>query len=104
MEMTIADVIDRYTILVIKDENELSVKDELEVRRILENPLFWKLLFGLVAAIVVLSIYVSMRRTNMAMPKDPDDYGYQRGWDDSSGDHHELTPKEKLEQVRRGNR
>jgi len=81
-----------------------AVKDELEVRRVLENPFFWKVLFGLIAAIIALSIYVSMRRANKAIPTGPDGYGYQRGSDDGSGGHHELTPEEMLEQIQRRNR
>lgn len=74
-----------------------AVRDELEVRRILENPLFWKLLFALIAAIIVLSIYVSMRRAtrNMTMPQDDNRYDrVPRG---------DLTPDEMLELVKRRN-
>ena len=80
-----------------------ALKDELVVRGILENPIFWKLLFGLVSAVIALSTYLSMRRAKKALPTDLDDYGDRRGWDDGSGGRHELTPAEMLEQVRRKN-
>lgn len=79
-----------------------AVKDELAVRRILENPTFWKLLFFVIAAVIVLSIYVSMRRATRSMRMSADDN--QQNRDGGRAKRRELTPDQMLEQVRRQNR
>ena len=79
-----------------------AVKDELDVQRILDNPTFWKLLFFVIAAVIALSIYVSMRRATRSMAMRSDDY--QQSRDDGRARRRELTPDEMLEQVRRRNR
>lgn len=75
-----------------------AVKDEIEIRRILENPLFWKLVVGLIAGITVLTTFFSVRRANKSMPPDQDDYDYNRVAPDK------MTQDEMLEQVKRRNR
>ncbi|MGI9272261.1 MAG: hypothetical protein ACR2QT_10830 [Woeseiaceae bacterium] len=79
-----------------------AVKDELEVRRILENPTFWKVLFFLIAGLIVLSIYVSMRRATRSM-RMSSDYDRQ-SWDDRPTRPRDMSPDDMLEQVRRQNR
>jgi hypothetical protein len=79
-----------------------AVKDELEVRRILENPTFWKALFFVIAAMIALSIYVSMRRATRSMRMSSNDD--RENWDVGRVRPRESTPDEMLEQVRRHNR
>jgi hypothetical protein len=81
-----------------------AVKDEFEVRRILENPLFWKLLFFVVTAVIVVSIYVSVRRATRSMAMESEDYVDRRSADRGPVARRELTPEEMLKQVRRRNR
>ena len=80
-----------------------AVKDEFEVRRILENPLFWKLLFGLVVAVIMLSVNISRRRAKRSLKMESDDYVDRRSVDRGPVARRELTPEEMLEQVRRRN-
>ena len=80
-----------------------AVKDEFEVRRILENPLFWKLLFGLVVVVIILSVNISMRRARRSLKMESDDYVERRSADRGPVARRELTPEEMLEQVRRRN-
>ena len=61
-----------------------ALTDEMRTRRILENPLLWQALFGLIAGIIVLSVYISMRR--------------------GRGSRRELSPEEKLREVQRQRR
>jgi hypothetical protein len=75
-----------------------AVKDEIELRRILQNPLFWKLVVGLIAGITILTTFFSVRRANKSMPPDQDDYDYNRVAPDK------MTQDEMLEQVKRRNR
>jgi hypothetical protein len=79
-----------------------AFKDELDVRRVLENPTFWKALFFVLAAVIALSIYVSMRRATRSMRMSSDDD--RDSWDDDRTRLRELTPDELLEQVQRQNR
>lgn len=74
-----------------------ALMDDLDVRRILENPTTWQILFVLIVGVMVLSSYVSARRAAAA-----DAYAYRD--DDSGGERsgRELTPEEKLEQLQRG--
>jgi len=72
-----------------------AVKDELEIRKILENPIFWKLLVFVIGALIALSTYVSKRKR----PVDEQQSGHG-----SRVRRRELTPDEMLEQVRRQNR
>jgi hypothetical protein len=81
-----------------------AVKDELEVRRILENPLFWKVLFFVIAAVIVLSIYVSVRRATRSMAMQSDNHAGQENRSHGRVTRRELTQEEMLEQVRRQNR
>jgi hypothetical protein len=80
-----------------------AVKDEFEVRRILENPLFWKLLFGIVVAVIILSVNNSMRRAKRSLKMESEDYVDRRNVDRGPVARRELTPEEMLEQVRRRN-
>ena len=75
-----------------------AVTDEIEIRRILEIPASWKLLFALIVATIAVLIFISMRRKNKPMTTGPDDNSYNRA---PSGN---LTPDEMLEQVKRRNR
>ncbi len=81
-----------------------ALTDEFKRRRILENPVFWQILFGVIAGIMALSIWISMRRTRRAMAADTDGYGYRRYRDEGRPVSRELTPEEKLRQVRRQRR
>jgi len=81
-----------------------TAKNEFELRRVLENPAFWQLLFGLIALIIGASIYISARRARRSMTSTGDDVGSEQGWGDGRVARRELTPEEMLEQVRRRNR
>jgi len=80
-----------------------AVKDELDVRRILDNPTFWKLLFFVIAAVIALSIYISMRRATRSMRMRSEDNIERRRRDHGPVARRELTQEEMLEQVRRQN-
>ncbi len=81
-----------------------ALKDEAEVRRILENPLFWKILFGLIVLIVIVSANISMRRARRSTRSSPDGHGNnEQGWNDEPARRRELTQEEMLERVRRQN-
>ncbi|MDJ0812757.1 MAG: hypothetical protein QNJ23_03455 [Woeseiaceae bacterium] len=81
-----------------------ALKDEAQVRGILENPLFWKGLFGLIVLIVIVASNLSMRRARRAMGAGPDGTdNYNRGWNDKPVTGRELTQEEMLERVRRQN-
>ena len=73
-----------------------AIQDEVELRRILENPLFWKILFGLVVLIIIVMTNLSMRRARRSG-------GYEQGWNDEPAKRRELTQEEMLERVRRQN-
>ena len=80
-----------------------AVKDELDVRRILDNPTFWKLLIFVIAAVIALSIYVSMRRATRSMAMESEDNIERLSRDHGPVARRELTQEEMLEQVRRQN-
>ena len=76
--------------------------DEFKLREIVENPAFWRILFFLIIAGLVLFAYVSnwlSRRTPGAH-----DYGMPDHRNHKRPPRRELTPAEKLEQVQRRNR
>lgn len=73
-----------------------ALKDEAEVRRIFENPWFWKILFGVIVLIVVVSTNLSMRRAGRSTHPAPDSQS-------NPVTSRELTQEEMLERVRRQN-
>lgn len=79
-----------------------ALTDEFKTRRILENPLFWQALFAVIAGIVALSVFVSMRRVRRSSDGADNDYRHRRG----GGRHakRELTLEEKLREVQRQRR
>ncbi len=83
-----------------------AVKDEIELRRILENPVFWKALFFVIASLLSLSGYITVRRAKKRMAEG--DQAYEERYDDSNVEprsgSRELTPQQMFEEVQRKNR
>ncbi len=73
-----------------------AVRDEFEIRRLLENPDFWRLLSAVIAAIIALLFFFSMRRAKK--PRDPNDFGYDRT------EPRDLTSNGMREETKRRNR
>ena len=74
--------------------------DDPDVRRILENPTTWQILFVLIVALMVLYSYVSAWRARRAAAADA--YVYRDDGDHGQRSNRELTPEQKLDQLQRG--
>lgn len=80
------------------------MRDDFQLRRILENPALWQILFVLIAGFTVLWIYISMRRSRRAMATDTDKNGYRDYRDEGHALRREETPEQMLTRVQRQNR
>lgn len=78
-----------------------NVVDEYQLRRFLDNPVFWQTLLGGILAIVALIIFFSRRRVQRAKARR--EYGYAEHRDERRPFRREETPDEMLERVRRQN-
>ncbi len=81
-----------------------AVKDEIEVRRILENPVFWKGLFFVIASLLSLSGYISVRNAKRRMAEGPQAERDDDHRDERRPGSRELTPEQMFEEVQRKNR
>jgi tetratricopeptide (TPR) repeat protein len=78
-----------------------NVVDEFNLRRFLDDPAFWQVLFGVIVGIVGLVIFFSRRRVQRAKARR--EYGYTDHRDERRPFRREETPDEMLERVRRQN-